>query len=318
LALTERAQLLLLPWAAVRTPALLPHDAHLRNRRFFLADHAPSAPFRKVRGPLHFWRLRHQDDRARTAQEADPGSEPAADSMRPLRGLRVLDLTCAVAGPLAAWLLARLGASVLRVVQPHAQQPEPDATSELEAWLAGGKLVEPIDLASEPTRAAFWQRCGAAADVVMDNFSVRVMDNWQLSPERLLKERPDRIVVRMPAFGLSGPCRDWVAYGPTLEAWSGYASVFGESAALLDGRFAVSVSDVLSAFWAVLGVLAALGARRRSGMGMLVEVSQFESLCFLLATQDLWEQENLQSEPTSGIPPFTERRHACPAISNGS
>lgn len=277
--LTERAQLLRLPWAAVRPLAALRQDIHLRARDL-IAPRAGAAEPAVQRAPLLFWRLPTAASGTAAPRDTPFPARGAAPRNAPLAGCKVLDFTWAVAGPLATLILSSLGASVHRVSHPSAVTQEFDAA--LAQWLATGKCTEFLDLSSPRARKELWQRAVRGADVMIDNFSPRVMEQWGFHPAHLLSEHPRCIVVRMPAFGLSGPYRDWVGFGPTLEAWSGYTASLGHLAFALASRFPVAFSDLLAALWAVLGVLAATVAQRRTGAGALVEVSQFDCLAFLL------------------------------------
>lgn len=316
--LTERAQLLRLPWAAVRTVSEAVQDRQLQAREFFSHVRASDGPVWSVpRSPVRFWEavgLRSGTPRfprserstrttPRTAHAWKKGPRPGA----PLSGLRVIDFTWAVAGPLATRILAGLGAQVLHIV-PLTQRVEFD--ERIAAWLAEGKEALPLDLSTARGRAIASEAIDSA-HVVIDNFSPRVMEQWQLGPAALLARVPRLVVVRMPAFGLDGPDRNWVGFGPTLEAWSGYARIF--EAAKVAARatlLGAADSDVLNGLFAALGTLAALLAREVRGSGMLVEAAQFEGVSFALGPL-FTLPVGLHSAEFSGIRLGTERSSPC-------
>src|SRR5262252_4913234 len=134
--------------------------------------------------------------------------------MRPLDGTRVLDFTWVVAGPVTTRCLADLGADVIKV-EKRGSLDFGDRRGGLSGTLMRGKRSIVLDL-SHPRAVDVARRLAAVSDVVVDNFSARVMTNLGLDHESLRRLRPDIISVRMTGFGLTGPARDHVSYGPTL------------------------------------------------------------------------------------------------------
>jgi benzylsuccinate CoA-transferase BbsF subunit len=119
------------------------------------------------------------------------------------------------------------------------------------------------------------------SDVVVDNFSARVMSNLGLDWETLSRDKPEIVCVRMTGYGLSGPDRDKVSYGPTLQALTGYTMLMAEPGKPPAG-FGYSYSDLASGHMGALAVLAALFERRRTGRGQLVDLAQLEAVASLL------------------------------------
>jgi crotonobetainyl-CoA:carnitine CoA-transferase CaiB-like acyl-CoA transferase len=119
------------------------------------------------------------------------------------------------------------------------------------------------------------------SDVVVDNFSARVMTNLGLDWATLSAMKPDVICVRMTGYGLTGPDRDKVSYGPTLQALTGYTLLMGEPDGAPAG-FGYSYSDLASGHMGALAVLAAVFERRRTGRGQLVDLAQQEAVASLL------------------------------------
>ena len=130
-----------------------------------------------------------------------------------------------------------------------------------------GKRSIVLDLA-QPRGLELAHRLAAVADVVVDNFSARVMPSLGLDYEALVRLRPDVICVRMTGFGLDGPKRDHVSYGPTLQAETGYTLLMGEPGRAPAG-FGYSYSDMASGHLGALAILAALWHRARSGRGIV-------------------------------------------------
>jgi crotonobetainyl-CoA:carnitine CoA-transferase CaiB-like acyl-CoA transferase len=177
------------------------------------------------------------------------------------------------AGPLATWLLARLGATVYKVepavrldgtralfgggIYPGGVQLRPGEDSALYQALNHGKVRVPLDLRARLQRDQFVavaRRC----DVVIDSFTRRVMPNFGLPPEVLNSGTGRPVVVSMPAFG-PGEHRDWVAFGTGVHALSG----LGDRG---DGTFAapsVAYPDAVAGFTAAFAIVSALVGRDR-------------------------------------------------------
>ena len=163
----------------------------------------------------------------------------AAVGKLPLHNVRVVDLTRAWAGPYATSLLADMGAEVIKIesnVYPdifRAQGSELDSSSshpeETSPWfhtINRNKLSLSLDL-SKPEGKQTFKELVAISDIVVENFSTRVMPNLGLSYEELRQIRPDLVMVSMPAFGNTGPYKDFVGYGEPMELMGGLAMLTG-------------------------------------------------------------------------------------------
>ncbi|HJW69269.1 MAG TPA: CoA transferase, partial [Candidatus Binatia bacterium] len=148
------------------------------------------------------------------------------DQPFPLDGVRVLDFTWVVAGPVTTRLLADLGADVIKVERRGAVDFG-DRRGGLSGALMRGKRSVVLNLA-DARGVGLARRLALASDVVIDNFSARVMTNLGLDHESLRVDRPDLLCVRMTGYGLTGPDRDKVSYGPTLQALTGYTLLMAE------------------------------------------------------------------------------------------
>jgi benzylsuccinate CoA-transferase BbsF subunit len=197
----------------------------------------------------------------------------------PLAGVRVLDLTWVVAGPVTTRTLADLGADVIKIEKRDALDFG-DRRGGLSGTLMRGKRSVVLDL-TDARGLALARRLALASDVVIDNFSARVMPNLGLDYASLSPERPDLICVRMTGYGLDGPDRDKVSYGPTLQALTGYTLLMAEPEGPPAG-FGYSYSDLAAGNLGALAVLAALWHRRRMGAGMLIDLAQQEAVASLV------------------------------------
>ncbi len=215
--------------------------------------------------------------------------------MKPLEGVRVIDLTVAVAGPVAAHLLGDLGADVIRVEPPFARPvahldvaPPLDGTPDRPYnRLAGyndlqrSKRAITLDL-QKPAGHDTLLKLVALSDIVIENMSPRVLRSLGLSYETLRAVKPGIVLVSMPAFGLSGPLRDRVSYGPGIDAMSGLAHLSG-----YPDRGPMNAAnyycDYNAATLAAIATLAALRHHDRTGEGQHVELSMLEGELQLVA-----------------------------------
>src|SRR5262245_46713605 len=204
---------------------------------------------------------------------------PSTAVSGPLDGVRVLDFTWVVAGPVTTRLLADLGADVIKIERRDAVDFG-DRRGGLSGSLMRGKRSVVLNLA-DPRGGRLARRLALASDVGIDNFSARGMPTLGLDQESLRAAPPDMTCVRMTGSGLTGPDRDHVSYGPTLQALTGYTLLMAEPGGPPAG-FGYSYSDLSAGHLGALAVLAALWRRRRTGTGALIDLAQEETVASLL------------------------------------
>lgn len=210
----------------------------------------------------------------------------------PLNGVRILDLTHVWAGPLGVRFLADLGAEVVKVEAPYGRGPREFPSAPIGGWMGGEPSDEPwnanaifnklhrnrrslcIDLKQGGGREAFLAMV-AVADVVIENFSARAMPSMDLSYEILQQANPNIVYVSMPGYGASGPYRDRVAFGPTVEPLSGLTAMLGYGPDA-PRNSAMALMDPIAATHAACAVITALRRRERDGHGARVEMSLHE------------------------------------------
>ena len=205
----------------------------------------------------------------------------------PLSGVRVLDLSRLLPGPYASLLLADLGASVDKVEDPSggdAVRQLPPRYGEDSAYFCGlnrSKRSLSLNL-KHPKGAAAFRRLAARYDVLIESFRPGVMDRLGLSYETLRQENPGLIYCAISGYGQDGPDRLKAGHDINYLARSGVLGCGGEpgGAPALPG---VQIADVGGgSLFAVVGILAALHERGRTGRGRFVDVSMTEgSLAFL-------------------------------------
>jgi len=215
----------------------------------------------------------------------------------PLAGLRIVDLTAWWAGPSATQLCASLGAEVIHIdstVRPdglrlvggmHAAHYERWWETSAHFLHANtNKLDITLDL-SEPRGLELLERLIARADAVVENYTPRVLGNFGLSWERVQELNPRALLLRMPAFGLSGPWRDHPGFAQTMEQLSGMAWVTGHRDD--QPRIPRGPCDPLAGMHAAMALWVGLARRERSGRGHLIESTMVESALNVAAEQVL-------------------------------
>jgi crotonobetainyl-CoA:carnitine CoA-transferase CaiB-like acyl-CoA transferase len=211
----------------------------------------------------------------------------ASKGMLPLAGLRVLDLTAWWAGPASTHALALFGAVVIRVESTL----RPDGLRMVGGMMAGhydawweasthylqvntNKRDITLDL-SKPEGIALIEKLIGECDAIVENFTPRVMDNFGLSWERVQELNPKALMMRMPAFGLSGPWRDNTGFAQTMEQLSGMAWVTGHKHD--QPRIPRGPCDPLAGMHAAFAFFVALAERAATGRGHHVESTMVES-----------------------------------------
>ncbi len=205
-----------------------------------------------------------------------------------MAGVRVIDFTNAVAGPIASFILADLGAEVIKIEAPTSRPKVAAGTAPLLEGsdapsynrimlfneLNHGKRSFAVDVAKPAGRDLFL-KLAEQSDVVVQNFAPRVMGNLGIDYAALSSVNPRIVLASMPAFGLSGPLRDRISYGPGIDAMSGLSHLTGYS----DGPpikpgnfFCDQQAGVLTAF----AVSSALRHARRTGEGQHIELAMIE------------------------------------------
>jgi benzylsuccinate CoA-transferase BbsF subunit len=218
-----------------------------------------------------------------------------------LAAYRILDFGTAFASPMAAHLLADMGAEVIKI-ESHARldglrlgRPivgEDIAGGDRGEWpeyqpvfhgLNRSKLGVTVNL-KHPEGVALLKRLVRISDVVINNFSPGVMDRAGLGYDVLRTDKPDLIYVSLPAAGESGPLRDIVTYAPVIAALAGISGLVGYSAAREDfvGTLQVAFCDAVGALHAVVAILAALRHRQATGAGQAIEIAQWEAAASML------------------------------------
>jgi crotonobetainyl-CoA:carnitine CoA-transferase CaiB-like acyl-CoA transferase len=293
-----------IPNAPIANGANITTFEHFRVRETFVANPRdgaanPRPPFRlsagQLRAPEPAPRLGEHTVGAASPRRPGDGT-PAADGPPglPFQGLRVLDMTAYWAGPLAGHVLALLGAEVIHLESPS----RPDGArlvggvpqTEDQYWEKGpifaalntNKKSLTIDLGN-PRGTELVRRFIATCDIVVENYTPRVLDQLGLDYDALRADKQDLIMLRMPGFGLEGPWRDLSAFAFVIEDASGLTWLTGHPDLLPWEPYCVG--DPNAGLHAVFGLMLALRHRERTGEGGLVEAAMVDAAINVAAEQ---------------------------------
>jgi crotonobetainyl-CoA:carnitine CoA-transferase CaiB-like acyl-CoA transferase len=217
--------------------------------------------------------------------------------MGALSHLRVLDLSRVLAGPTAGQILADLGAEVIKVERPGRgddtrawgppwlRDENGEETAESAYYLAAnrGKKSVAIDF-SRPEGQALVRELAGQSDVLLENFRVGSLARYGLDHASLAADHPGLIYCSITGFGQTGPYAERPGYDSMIQAMGGLMSVTGTP----DGepqKVGVALADVMSGLYAVIGVLAALAHRERSGEGQHIDVALLDVQISALVNQ---------------------------------
>src|SRR5271166_2257983 len=198
-------------------------------------------------------------------------------SRLPLQGIRVLDFTWVLAGPVATRILAAMGAEVIKVERKSGFI----ATAKgIHGDLNRDKLSIALNM-SAPGAIEIAHRLVKISDLVIDNFSARVMRQWRMDYASLVEIKPDIVCLSMSGFGHTGPRAGYVSFGPTLQAFTGFTLNMADEQGRPAG-FSYSYSDSAAGFTGAMAALFGLWRRRQTGQGQFIDFAQFEGLVSLV------------------------------------
>jgi crotonobetainyl-CoA:carnitine CoA-transferase CaiB-like acyl-CoA transferase len=195
----------------------------------------------------------------------------------PLEGVRVLDVSTILAGPLACQILGDYGADVIKVEHPTAGDsmrghgPVKDGIPLWWKEISRNKRGVAINL-SDPDGAQVLLALARGADVLVENFRPGTLERWGIGPDVLLEANPRLVVVRVTGFGQTGPYASRAGFGTLAEAMSGFAHLTGEA----DGPPtlpAFGLADSIAGIAASSAVSMALYAREQTGRGQVIDLS---------------------------------------------
>jgi crotonobetainyl-CoA:carnitine CoA-transferase CaiB-like acyl-CoA transferase len=307
-------------------PELL-RDPQLLAREHFVVVDDPSA------GPISYPKLPYRMSSGASREAAAPrlgehgeairrdwqaAEAPAAVAAEPaelpLSGIRVLDVTHAWAGPFGGMQLGFLGADMIKV--EGARRPDGtryvscDARNLEPRYETGGYFHEwnrnkrsAVVNMDEKAGRALMQELVRRSDVLINNYSARVLPKWGLDWPALHALNPRLVLVTMPAFGSQGPYREFVGYGETLEGAGGLARLSGYEPGK-PVRSGVAYPDPLVGHWGALAVAHGLIYRAQTGEGIWLDVSHQECVLHMVGDALLhYQLTGMRQEPAGNARP---------------
>ena len=201
-----------------------------------------------------------------------------------LDGVRVLDFTWVVGGPLCTKYLAMLGAEVVKV--ESSTRPEHRKRDGQFELLNAGKYSCEVDLKS-PTGQRHIRELVAGSDILVENFGVGVMARLGLSYQQVRAVRPDVIMLSLSGLGQEGPDSSLLAYGSLIQSYAGWTSLLCEPDDLADDRLGMVPvwADHLAALMSTVAILAAVRRRVETGAGEYIDVSILECVVSMMPGQ---------------------------------
>ena len=218
--------------------------------------------------------------------------------MKPLEGVRVLDLSRVLAGPWCTQLLADLGAEVIKIERPRAGDDTRhwgppwfgEGNERVAAYFLScnrGKRSAAIDFA-QPDGAALVRRLVADSDVVVENFKIGGLEKFGLDAASLRAANPRLIYASITGFGQDGPYAERAGYDFIIQGMGGMMSVTG----LPDGepgggpmRAGVAIADLFTGMYTCVAILAALYRRKNTGKGAHIDMALFDTQLAVMANQ---------------------------------
>lgn len=221
-----------------------------------------------------------------------------------LAGLRVLDVSTILAGPLCCRILGDFGADVIKVEHPvHGDSMRGHGHSKdgVPLWwseISRNKRTVAVNL-KDPSGAEVFRRLAATADVVVENFRPGTLERWGLGPDVLAELNPGLVLVRLTGFGQTGPYANRPGFGTLAEAMSGFAAATGEA----DGPPtlpAFGLADSICGIAASSAVLMALRFRDQSGRGQVIDINILQPIMDAVGPGPMVYQQLGLVEPRHG------------------
>ena len=201
----------------------------------------------------------------------------------PLAGIKIVEMGNNVALPYGTWVLARLGAEVIKVERPGSGDdarawgpPFWHDTAAIFQVLNAGKRSLAVDLQDAAERAGLRRFILEEADAVLQSYRPGVVAKLGLDGPSLRRDKPSLIYCNLGAYGHKGPLKERPGYDALMQAFGGIMSVTGEEGRP-PVRVGVSIVDSGTGMWCVIGLLAALQRRAASGEGCIVDASLYET-----------------------------------------
>ncbi len=211
-----------------------------------------------------------------------------AGTAKPLEGLRVLDCATFIAGPFCATQLAEFGAEVIKIELPGTGDPVRKFGSRTDCgetlvWLSEGRNKKSITLdLRKPEGAEILKRLVAKTDVLVENFQPGTLENWGLGWDVLKQVNPRLVMVRISAYGQTGPNSPKPGFGRIANAFGGISFLAGYPDRPPVTPGSATLPDYMAGLYGALGAMFALRALEKTGEGQVVDIGLYEPIFRIL------------------------------------
>jgi len=207
-----------------------------------------------------------------------------------LEGIKILDLTRYLAGPYCSMILGDLGAEIVKIERPGTgdgsrQWGPPFIHGESAYFLSINRNKKSVTINLRTKRGCeIVRRMASTYDVLIENYRPGIVEKLGLDYETLSSINPQLIYCSISGFGQTGPYREKPSYDIVGQAMGGLMSLTGEENRP-PVKIGVAISDIFAGMYAVIGILSALIARKKTGKGQLIDVSLLDGLVSILSHQ---------------------------------
>lgn len=202
----------------------------------------------------------------------------------PMAGMRVLDIATFVAAPFCGAILGEFGAEVIKIEKPGMGDPlrrwgTPTESGDSLVWLSEARNKKSITLdLRKDEGAALFRRLAAKSDVILENYRPGTLEKWGLGYEALKEINPKLVMLRISAYGQTGPYRQRPGFARIAHAFSGLAYLAREPGGIPVIPGSTSLADYTSGLYGAVGVLMALRVVERTGHGQYVDIGLYEPI----------------------------------------
>ncbi|MFH3976531.1 CaiB/BaiF CoA transferase family protein, partial [Acinetobacter pittii] len=202
----------------------------------------------------------------------------------PLSGVRVLDAATFIAAPFCGTVMAEFGAEVVKVEQPGAGDPLRRFGTETECgdsfvWLSEARNKDSVTLDLRSAEGAdLFRRLAAQSQVVLENFRPGTMEKWGLGYEELSRDNPALVMLRVSAYGQTGPLKMKPGFARIAHGFGGLANLAGEADGPPVMPGSTSLADYLSGLWSAVAVMVALRVAEKTGRGQFIDIALYASV----------------------------------------
>ena len=208
--------------------------------------------------------------------------------MKPLEGMRVLDIATYIAAPYCATILAEFGAEVIKVEMPKTGEPmrkfgSPTDSGETLVWLSESRNKKCITLnLKTPEGAEILKDLVKHSDVLCENFQTGTLEKWGIGYDTLSAVNPELVMLRVTGYGQTGPYATRPGFGRIANAFGGISFLAGDPDRPPVTPGSATLADYMSGLYGALGVMMALKAREATGEGQVVDIGLYESIFRIL------------------------------------